>query len=159
MKNNLTVITTIGSLGCCVMYSLMEGMMPPRVDCCDPMNHLSKRSLFKCITSHQKDLVGDMISNRNIIMTWHDSSSCCYIYNSHYDVGTCNARDDNKISKPYECQATVSGALGPAGKVFQSNTIHNIIESILHWLPLVFLIWMIFKAIYDDKSALDDDKL
>lgn len=122
----------------------MEGIMT-LLDCCEPMKHLIKCSPVNSITSHQEAVVDGMVSNSKSVMTSrHDSSRCCYTFENSGHRGRCDDPDDKKISIPYKFHAVISD--------------YNVTESILHWIPLVFIIWLIFKAIYDDKSALDDDK-
>jgi len=122
---------------------------------------LSNHNPFYCITGHQGASVDDLVSNRKRTMPWHYTS----YMNKNGDACICNSHSKtiynagSKMSNPYKYQATLKGTLGAIGNVFQNSNIYNIAESILiHWLPLVFIIWMIFKAIYDDKSILDDDK-
>lgn len=154
IKNNLIANTAImGSLSCCVTSFWMERRMASLADCYDTtiMSQSSQRSLLKCTTRRQKALVGHEVSNRKSVMTWHDSlSRCSTTFNT---TNNCYTHVDNKTSNP-----TFSDTVEAAGIFSRSSAIHNITESLIHWLPIVCIIWMIFKAIYDDKSALDDDK-
>lgn len=170
MKNNLTAVTPcMGSESCSAPRSWIEGITS-FIHQHNPMKYLSNHSPFYCITGRQEASVDDLVSNRKRTMSWQqDSTSSCRHYTSYMnkngDACICNSHSKTiynagrKMSSPYKYQATLQGTLGPIGKVFQNSNIYNIAESILiHWLPLVFIIWMIFKAIYDDKSVLDDDK-
>lgn len=70
----------------------------------------------------------------------------------------CTTRRQKALVGHETSNPTFSDTVEAAGIFSRSSAIHNITESLIHWLPIVCIIWMIFKAIYDDKSALDDDK-